>query len=150
MLGAGGLALVLVVGYLGLEPYLEERRRLEQRLPELRQELAWMQDHVAEARALAGEGNAAAAPQQGELTPAVVEGSLRRAGLAESLDGLRPQGEGVRVVFKGVTFPELLGWLRTFQRRNGAVVHGARIERAEGGEGRVQARLTLGPREEPG
>ena len=143
LIGAGA-ALLVTMAYLMLDPLLAERRRLEAELPELRQDLAWMRDHLPEARALAGD-TAPAPGAAGDLTPATVESSLRRARLAESLEGLRPQNGGVRVVFKAVPFPDLLDWLRDLRRRSGAVARSARIQRAPDGRGRVQARLTLEP-----
>ena len=142
------VALVITVGYLALEPALQERRRLAREIPKLRQDLAWMRGHVNEIRRLQAQSGSAAEPGAGSLTPAVVESSLRGAGLAEKLEGLRPEGNGVRLVFERIAFGKLLDWLRSFQRQTGAVARGAQVERIPDAPGQVKARLTLAPRGE--
>src|SRR6056297_3425096 len=110
----GGAALVLVVFYLLLEPRLEERGELAAEIPQLREDLTWMQRNLEKAKRLRGlerEGR----PQDRErpVTPAMVEESLRASGLAKRLDALRPSGsQGVQVAFKEVPFPDLASWLR--------------------------------------
>ncbi len=146
---AGGAALGATVVFLLLEPVLAERQRIQAEIPKLREDLRWMRDHVEEVRQARQQAAPGAEAPKDALTPAAVEGSLRRAGLAERLEELSPDGGGrVRLVFPEVPFADLTQWLGRIRTGAGAVVHKARIERVEAKEGLVRARLTLGGREE--
>jgi len=141
----GGVALLLVVIYLIMEPRIEERHRLAADIPQLQEDLAWMQRHVQEAKQLRAQGGKDTETDAGDLTPAVVEESLRRGGLADAVDDLRPAGDrGVEVAFRKVRFPKLAQWLHNLEASSGARVHKARIERLDGNKGVVKADLTLG------
>ncbi|MFP4615515.1 MAG: type II secretion system protein GspM [Thiohalorhabdus sp.] len=153
ILAVGIAALLLVGAYLLIEPHLEERQRLAQEIPELREDLSWMREHLAEAKRLGGESGAPD-PDAGEgessFGPALVEESLQGAELAEEVETLRSSGEeGVQVAFTRVAFPELVGWLGDLRQRSGAEVRTARIQRNGEQEGMVEAELTLVPGEEP-
>ncbi|MEF8792644.1 type II secretion system protein M [Thiohalorhabdus sp.] len=143
---AAGLAIVATIAYWAIAPVVQERNRLAREIPELRQDLSWMQDHLEEIRRMRAESGGSGQSSKANLTPAMVEQSLNGAGLAEQLEGLRPEGDGVRLVFEEVAFAELLEWLAAFRRRSAAVAKGARIERVDEAQGRVRARLTLAPR----
>ncbi|SCY16532.1 type II secretion system protein GspM [Thiohalorhabdus denitrificans] len=153
VLAGGGAALLLVLAYLLIEPHLAERQRLAREIPELREDLSWMREHVAEVKRLGGESaGPASGSVEGERSfgPALVEDSLRGAGLADEVETLRSSGdEGVQVAFTRVAFPELAGWLGDLRQRSGAKVRTARIQRNEEQEGVVEAELTLVPGEEP-
>ncbi|HKL76820.1 MAG TPA: type II secretion system protein M [Gammaproteobacteria bacterium] len=145
LLGGGAVVLLLTVAYLMIEPVLEERRRLAAEIPQLRQDLAWMQEHLAEVQRLRRAGTATPRSEGApRLTPARVEGALRQAGLGEQVAGLRPAGDGgVRVTFEQVAFPELAQWLHRLHQDSGATVTKARVRRLSGEAGMVEAQLTL-------
>lgn len=139
------LAVVATTVYLVLEPMVEQRQRLAREIPEMRKDISWMRSHLEEVRRLRAGSPAGDQSPEGGLTPAMVERSLESAGLAEKLKGLRPEGDGVRLVFEQVAFADLLEWLASFRRQNAAVAKGARIERGDQARGRVEARLSLAP-----
>lgn len=143
---AGALAVMATAAYLTIEPMVEQRQRLAREVPEMREDLSWMRSHLDEIRRLRAEPQTRGGSGEANLTPAMVERSLQGAGLADQLEGLRPEGDGVRLVFEQVAFGDLLEWLASFRRQSATVAQGARIERAEDAPGRVQARLTLAPR----
>jgi len=65
LLGGGAVVLLLTVAYLMIEPVLEERRRLAAEIPQLRQDLAWMQEHLAEVQRLRRAGTYIISPVLG-------------------------------------------------------------------------------------
>ncbi|MFA9462056.1 type II secretion system protein GspM [Thiohalorhabdus sp. Cl-TMA] len=145
LLIGGGAALVLVVFYLILEPRLQERQRLAAEIPQLREDLAWMQRHLSQAKQLGNRaGPGGGEGEERSLTPALVEESLRGSGLNERVTALRPSGgRGIQVAFDQVPFPELATWLRQLRNRSGAEVRKARFERLAGKEGVVKVDLVL-------
>ncbi|HKJ71064.1 MAG TPA: type II secretion system protein GspM [Gammaproteobacteria bacterium] len=143
-LGLGGAALVLTVAYLAVEPVLRERQRLAAEIPQLRQDLAWMREHLATVQRLQGEAGPAAAGGAGPVTPAVVQQAVSRAGLRDQLQELRTTDSGgLRLSLKGVPFERVVAMLQQLRTGTGASVARARIQRVENQPGQVDADLTL-------
>jgi general secretion pathway protein M len=146
LLVAGGAALALVALYLVLEPRLRERQRLAAEIPQLRQDLTWMEARVAVAQRLAGEAGTGDGEGEGAatITPALVQEAVRGGGLQQQLAelGTNPGG-GVRLSFREVPFGQLLELVQAVKRRTGARVASARIRRLPDQPGLVKAELTL-------
>jgi len=130
-----GVAIFALVYGLLLDPALSGRARLQQELPQLRQQVAQMQAMVREAAAL---------PQAGTAIEPLSRQGLE-AGLASK--GLKPQnlaisGEIVRLQLEGVTFAALLDWLDEAQKTSLLAVSEANIL-VQAQPGIVNATLTL-------
>lgn len=146
----GGVALLATAGYLLLEPVIKERQRLAAEIPQLREDLTWMQEKLATVQRLQRQGGGGASAPSRALTPALVQAAIRRAGLQEEVAGLRTaRGGGVRVTFDQAPFAAVTEMLQDLRRRSGARVAGARIERLAETEGQVKAELTLAAGEGP-
>lgn len=140
---AGGLAVLATAGYLMLEPVIKERQRLAAEIPQLRQDLAWMQEKLDTVKRLQRQSAPEGATSR-TLTPAMVQAAVRRAGLQEQVAGLRTAGgEGVRVTFDRAPFAAVTEMLQDLRRRSGAQVTQARIDRLPESEGQVKAELSL-------
>lgn len=143
-LAAAALVLVVTGGYLAVEPVFREVARMRAEIPELRQDLHWMQRHVAEVQELRQQGSAAPTNEDRPVLP-TVERTARAQDVRESLNELEDQGsDAVRARLDGVAFPALLDWLTTLRERAGITVVKADIQRPKDGKaGRVDAELVL-------
>lgn len=107
-----------------------------ERLEAKRADLAWMQ-------AVAPRLQAMPAVRSDESLPLLVDRTARDAGLAQSLSGADPAGNGgLRVRFEGASFDALVIWLSRIQQERGLVVESASIDATEA-EGLVNASLVL-------
>jgi len=140
----GGLAVLATAVYLMLEPVIQERQRLAAEIPQLRQDLGWMQEKLDTVQRLQQQSAQGKTAASRTLTPAMVQAAVRRAGLQEQMAGLRTTGgEGVRVTFEQAPFAAVTEMLQDLKRRAGAQVTQARIDRLPESEGQVKAELSL-------
>lgn len=106
------------------------------RLEGKRADLAWMQAVTPRLQAMP-------AVRGDESLPLLVDRTARDAGLAQSLSGVEPAGNGgLRVRFEGASFDALVIWLSRVQQERGLVVEAASIDGTET-EGLVNASLVL-------
>lgn len=130
-----GVAIFALVYGLLLDPALSGRARLQQELPQLRQQVAQMQAMVREAAALP-QASTAIEPLSGPG----LEAGLARKGLKSQ--NLAISGEIVRLQLEGVTFAALLDWLDEAQKTSLLAVSEANIL-VQAQPGIVNATLTL-------
>ena len=137
-------AVVAVVLFLLLEPLVDERRRLSAELPRLRDDLAWMESHVGQARQL----NAPAVNGGTQAVSAArVEALLQEAGMRQQVSAMQPLPEpGLLLSFNEVDFADLLVFVSRLQDEGYARVSGARVSGTDAYNGRVTAELKLLPR----
>lgn len=115
----GGVAVaVAVLAYVLLwTPLTDSIARLEQEVPRDRDLLQWMQQA---ARHFDGRSGA---PEPGMPVITTVSTSARRAGLADAIREIRPDGErAAQVSLRAAGFDDLLRWLDELNQRHGAVV----------------------------
>ena len=106
------------------------------RLETKRADLAWMQSVAPRLQAMP-------VVRSDESLPLMVDRTARDAGLAQSLSGADPAGQGgLRVRFEGASFDALVIWLSRVQQERGLVVESASID-STGPEGLVNANLVL-------
>lgn len=141
----GGMAvLILVSGYLLLEPAIQQRHGFAQAIPGLRADLTWMQAHSEEMRGLLKNtrqgGSGAGAP----LTLAVVQTTLRESGLLDLVEDLRATGQsGISVNITDVAFSDLVQFLYMIKSRSQGSVETAEITRSSDNQGIVTANIVL-------
>ena len=138
-------ALLSVVAlFLTLEPLVQERRRLSDELPGLREDLAWMQAQLGEARRLREPVTDA---DRAELSPERIEALLEVAGLRRQVSAMQPQaGQGLLISFDDVNFADLLALISRLQDEGLARVTDTRVNGLGDQSGRVMAELKLFPR----
>jgi len=150
MVGAYGLGLILV-WFGAVRPLQSDNARLRHAVAQASHDYAWMQRAARQVRALRdpGAGGAGQGQASGGVSDAVGKGgliaalnaSLARAGLADQLQSMRPDGSGrVYLVLKGCAYADLGPWLRGLGRA-GIDVAQAQLSRQAPGE--VDARLSL-------
>jgi len=101
-----------------------------------RADLAWMQ-------AVAPRLQAMPRAPSNESLPLLVDRTARDAGLAQSLSGADPAGNGgLRVRFESASFDALVVWLARVQQERGLVIESASVDGTEA-EGLVNASLVL-------
>ena len=106
------------------------------RLERKRADLAWMQAVTPRLQAMP-------AVRGDESLPLLVDRTARDSGLAQSLSGVEPAGNGgLRVRFESASFDALVIWLSRVQQERGLVVEAASIDGTET-EGLVNASLVL-------
>lgn len=147
LVAAGGVFALVAAAYLLLfEPAWQARTQLQRELPVLRGQLAQMKALAGEAARLAGAPTSAGAPQ---ALRAVLETSVRAAGLGNGLAALNAGGELIDMRFSGVSHAAWLAWLDTTLRETRLRVADLSISR-EPDPGIVSVRLVLeSPRREP-
>ena len=130
--------------FLALEPRVEDRRRLSDKIPGLREDLAWMQAHLGEARRLREPATEDEPP---ELSPAKIEALLEEAGMRRQVSAMQPQaGQGILISFDDVNFADLLALISRLQDEGLARVTATRVNGLGDRNGRVMAELKLLPR----
>lgn len=145
---AGGLVLLMAVGFLGaVEPLLDSREQARDRLVEARAELAWMQANAAAASAAATRDNSPAQAGQrprleGRSLIAHVDASARASGLGEHLARARPSETGVNVHLEAAPYDALMRWLGELEQEDSVVPGRILLERVID-PGRVNAELFL-------
>ncbi len=142
LLAAGTVVVIAAVLYVAvLEPRYQRLHMLRAQVPELKADLAWMQQQAARHDSLLGRrGRQAAGTGVPLLT--LVEQSATAGGLRAHIGRMQPAPEGrVTVWFEEVPFDAWLKWLDSLGSRQVAVV-AATVDRA--GPGLVNVRLTLG------
>jgi len=150
VLVSAGIILLLTLIYLAFEPILQERQRLTDEIPLLREDLSWMQSQVDEIQRLT---NPAVATNDNSVAPtltlAMIEQVLRQSGMEDQVTDLRPlTGQAISIGFNQVSYANLIEFLYQLQQRSNAVVSQARINRIEGRDGIVDANLSLTPGKE--
>ncbi|AGA35458.1 General secretion pathway M protein [Thioalkalivibrio nitratireducens DSM 14787] len=126
-----------------LEPALERRELLADRLQQLVDEHAWMQAQAPAVRARAQ--TAGPVPTRPGGSPlGIVDVSARSAGLGAALRRVRPLESGVEAELEGAAYPALIRWLATLESGHGLQVISLGID--PGPEpGRVNVQLRVEP-----
>lgn len=139
----GGIALALIMVYaLGIDPFRQELRRLEQSVTAQQEVLGWMQQAAAEVKQL--RGNRPGATQvSGQSLMSLIDASARSTGLSGAIKQLRPEGQGVKVRLEEAAFDDMLRWLGQLNSHHGIHVSGLVMERLPQ-PGRVNASVVLG------
>jgi general secretion pathway protein M len=114
-----GLAVIVVVGALAYtfawQPLVRDIARLHQEVPRLQALLEQARQRAA------GLPDAPVAPARvgaAELR-ALVDRTLNEKGLRGQVDALEARDDGVHVVFSGVAFGALVGWLDELSKQHG-------------------------------
>lgn len=139
VVAGGAFALVAALYLLLFEPAWQARRQLQQELPVLRGQLAQMNALAAEAGRLSGVQRSVDSPQ---ALRAVIETSVRAAGLGTGLAALNAGAELIDLRFSGVSHAAWLAWLDTTLRETQLRVADLSISR-EPRPGIVSVRLVL-------
>jgi general secretion pathway protein M len=127
MVAVGGVVVALLVLVLGiLMPLQSAVSNAAHRNATKREDLAWMQVNAAEIRA---SGNQLPA-STGEAPVVLVDRVGRENGLASSLRGTQPNGNGVRVQVEAAPFDALVTWLATLDERYGLSIETITVDRA--------------------
>jgi len=131
ILRIGSVAAVLIlIGGVALPLQLNLMRERDQ-LKQNQTHLEWMQ-RVAPTLAAAGPGQPAASGGSQSLV-VLIDTSARESGLARSLTGSSPAGNGaMRVQFENADFNLLLGWLHRLTTQHGLHIEDASITGKEG------------------
>ncbi|MEO7773715.1 MAG: type II secretion system protein M [Steroidobacteraceae bacterium] len=139
VLGGGILAGVLLV-FLLVMPLERNLSKLSASVTRKQADLAWMQ---SVAPALASAGPAASVPATQDSLVVVIDRAARESGLAQSLTGSQPSGDGgLRVQLEKAPFNSLVQWLGRLSERNGVRVESASIDAASE-PGLVNASIVL-------
>jgi len=139
MLLFGALA-VLVLIVLGIVlPLQRSVAAAQQRVERKRDDLQWLRSMAPQLAGL----RSSAPPRLNESLVVLVDRTARESGLAKSLVGSQPSGDGgLNVRFDQTPFDTLVTWLSQLRERYGVRVDSATIDAGKGG-GNVTATLVL-------
>jgi type II secretory pathway component PulM len=136
----GGIAAALLLLIAILAPLQRSTAALEKRIATKQADLAWMRS-VASTLIAAGPMPAPNAPQESLVV--LVDRTARESGLAQSLTGSQPSGDGgLRVQLEKAQFNSLVAWVARLSEQNGIRVESASVD-AAGEPGVVNAGVVL-------
>jgi general secretion pathway protein M len=140
------VVLVLLLFYaLVWDPVMSATGRMQARVDQQRESLAWMQGAASEAQALMRlrSGAAQATDRGGQSLLAIVDQTARRDKLGPALKRIEPRGQDeVRVRLEDAVFDDMMRWLAALQQRYGVTIDSVAIDR-QPSPGRVTVNLTL-------
>jgi general secretion pathway protein M len=135
----GAVAAVLLVIVATVVPLQRSVAAVEQRVERKRDDLQWLRSMAPQ---LAGLQRTAPPPLRESLV-VLVDRTARESGLAKSLVGSQPSGDGgLNVRLDQTPFDSLIGWLAQLRERYGVRVDAATIDAGKG-SGNVNATLVL-------
>ncbi len=135
--GGVGLVVLVLVGAV-LMPLQSAVSTAVKRNETKRQDLSWMQVNAPEIRAAGSVFTADA----GEAPVVLVDRVAREQGLAGSLRGTQPNGNGVRVQLEAAPFDTLVAWLAKLDESYGLAIESITVDRAAK-PGMVNASITF-------
>jgi general secretion pathway protein M len=135
----GAIAAVVLIIVATVLPLQRSVAAVEQRVERKRDDLQWLRSMAPQLAGLQGS----APPALRESLVVVVDRSARESGLAKSLVGSQPSGDGgLNVRLDQTPFDTLIGWLSQLRERYGVRVDSATIDAGKG-SGNVTATLVL-------
>jgi general secretion pathway protein M len=136
---AGAIAAGVLIIVAAVVPLQRSVAAVEQRVERKRDDLQWLRSMAPQLAGLQGS----AAPALHESLVVVVDRSARESGLAKSLVGSQPSGDGgLNVRLDQTPFDTLIVWLSQLRERYGVRVDSATIDAGKG-SGNVTATLVL-------
>jgi general secretion pathway protein M len=139
MLLFGAIAALLLIIVASVLPLQRSVAAVEQRIERKRDDLQWLRSMAPQLAGLQGS----APPPLRESLVVVVDRTARESGLAKSLVGSQPSGDGgLNVRLDQTPFDALIVWLSQLRERYGVRVDSATIDAGKGG-GNVTATLVL-------
>jgi general secretion pathway protein M len=136
----GGIAAAVIVLALVILPLQRSLSQTRARVLQQQEDLAWMQQ-VAPTLAAAGPGPVSS--PQGESLVVLIDRSARESGLAQSLTGSQPAGNGaMNVRLENADFNLLIGWMSRLVAQHDLRVESASIT-GNGAAGVVSASVQL-------
>ena len=133
--------------YFALEPSMNERDRMRKLIPQLQDDLAWMQSHVGELQNIMQEKNIGSETSTGDLSLASVQGVLNVLALQQSVNELSPMpNRNIRLNFNQIRYAELVELMYQLRDRAGARIVNASFKLIDNSPGLVQSTLILAGR----
>ena len=133
MVQVAGLVLsVFIIYLLIIEPVSSTYAKNKKNVAAATETLEWMKTAAQEVKQLKGAGIQAQRPQGKQFVLSMIDRSAKKAGLANVMKRVQPEGDaGVRVWFENAAFDELIKWLATIESEHGLSVNEINIEQAE-------------------
>jgi general secretion pathway protein M len=139
VVAVGAVALVIVVLFGGLLlPLQSAVTSAVKRADDRRDDLSWMHANVAELQYGAGT----VFNDSNEAPVVIVDRVGREQGLANSLKGTQPSGNGVRVQLEAAPFDTVITWLARLDQRYGLAIDSITVDRGAR-PGLVNANVTF-------
>ncbi|HEY4974800.1 MAG TPA: type II secretion system protein M [Steroidobacteraceae bacterium] len=136
----GAIAALLLIIVATVLPLQRHVTAIQQRVERKRDDLQWLRSMAPQLSGL----QASAPPRLNESLVVLVDRTARESGLAKSLVGSAPSGDGgLNVRLDQTPFDSLIGWLSQLRERYGVRVDAATIDAGKGGSGTVSATLVL-------
>ena len=144
VLVGGTVALILLYLLAVRLPAGDAVARLERQVQGQQALVSWMQQAGHEIRTLRGGGGDERNGRSGDQAVfAVAEENVQAADLSRFVRRVEPARDGgARLVFQGVSFDTLMGWLTDLRNDHGLVATRLRVDSTDA-TGRVDARLVL-------
>ncbi|HET9679007.1 MAG TPA: type II secretion system protein M [Gammaproteobacteria bacterium] len=143
LVGAGGALLFITLLYiLAIEPFVQSKSSLADKVANREADLAWMQQTLPRIQNLRGNAQTLGT-LQGSLL-AAVDASAKKNGLGNAIRTIQQDNNGraVRIRLEAASFDAIVRWLNSLRSTYGVTVESISIDQGDA-PGTVNASLTL-------
>lgn len=144
VLSATAVIALFIFYALIIEPIATTYEKNQRNVAAATETLAWMKSAAKEVKKLRGGAPALQKPRGKKLALGLVDRTVRKAGLAQVMKRVQPEGDsGVKVWFENVAFDGLAKWLSVVESKHGLMVSEINVEQIEDKVGLVNVRVLL-------
>lgn len=143
VIGGGVVLFVMIVYFLGWEPFINGLHDLRDRTHTKLQQVAWMQNAAQQIKQLQARSTAPAQLGAGQSLLGVIDRTAKLKNLGDSVKRVQPDGSNkARVSLESANFDIVIGWLEELERHYGVGVETVTFEKREE-PGLVDARINF-------
>ncbi|KPJ95106.1 MAG: hypothetical protein AMJ53_03505 [Gammaproteobacteria bacterium SG8_11] len=143
VIGGAATLLVVIVYFLGWEPFINRLHSLQESTQRKQLDLAWMKNASKEIQQLQVNQTAPARFASGQSLLGVIDRSAKAKKLGDAVKRVQPDGTSkARVWLESAKFDEVIGWLEELERRYGVGIETITFEK-QAEEGLVDARISF-------
>lgn len=143
MLGGAVVLLLVIIYFLGWEPFINRLHELRESTQKKQLDVAWMQNAAQQVKQLQARNTAPAQLGAGQSLLGVIDRTAKLKRLGDSVKRVQPDGSSkARVSLESANFDVVIAWLEELERRYGVGIETITFEKREE-PGLVDARINF-------
>ena len=143
MLGGAVVLLLVIIYFLGWEPFIHRLHELRESTQKKQLDVAWMQNAAQQVKQLQARNTAPAQLGAGQSLLGVIDRTAKLKKLGDSVKRVQPDGSSkARVSLESANFDVVIAWLEELERRYGVGIETITFEKREE-PGLVDARINF-------
>lgn len=143
MLGGAVVLLLVIIYFLGWEPFINRLHELRESTQKKQLDVAWMQNAAQQVKQLQARNTAPAQLGAGQSLLGVIDRTAKLKKLGDSVKRVQPDGSSkARVSLESANFDVVIAWLEELERRYGVGIETITFEKREE-PGLVDARINF-------